>query len=165
MKQYFEHLKTVEEVKRWYRHLAQEHHPDRGGDLRTMQEVNAQYHAKLRALNGQESRKEDGSSYQYRYDQAVEEAVANKIAELLALNLPVDCALIGTWLWVSGDTRPWKEQLKTIGFKWHPTRACWFWHEGKWKGGQSRAGLDGLAMRYGYKSVRAGKSSRFEAIE
>ena len=26
--------------------------------------------------------------------------------------------LIGSWIWVSGDTREIKEKLKEIGFKW-----------------------------------------------
>jgi hypothetical protein len=166
MSKYFEHLVTVEEVKRWYRHLAQLHHPDRGGDLRVMQEVNAQYHDALKRLNGTTSRRDDGSEHKYQYDFDVESAVVDKIAAYLGLNLPdVDCALIGTWLWVTGETRPWKEQLKALGFRWHPTRGCWFWHQGKWRGRQSRAGLDGLAMRYGYRAVKGTKSSKFESLD
>jgi curved DNA-binding protein CbpA len=41
--QYFETCNTLEEAKTLYKSLARANHPDTGGDLRTMQEINAQY--------------------------------------------------------------------------------------------------------------------------
>lgn len=40
---WFYECRTFEQGKAKYRKLAQEHHPDRGGDLRTMQEINSQW--------------------------------------------------------------------------------------------------------------------------
>ena len=38
-----QHTVTLEDLKRAYRNLAMKHHPDRGGDVETMKEVNALY--------------------------------------------------------------------------------------------------------------------------
>jgi hypothetical protein len=161
---YFDTLKTVSEIKGHYRRLAQKYHPDRGGDTATMQEINGQYHEALKACNGERTT-DNGKDHVYTYDADLEAGVVEQIARYLACNLPLDCALIGTWLWVSGDTKPWKDQLKALGFKWHATRCVWFWHEGKYKGRRSRVGLDGLAMRYGYSAVKQGKSTRLASLE
>lgn len=40
---WFRNCLTYEQGRAVYRKLAQEHHPDRGGDLLTMQEINAQW--------------------------------------------------------------------------------------------------------------------------
>src|SRR3990172_11738620 len=43
MNKYFDTCNTLEEAKTLYKSLARQNHPDVGGDLRTMQEINAQY--------------------------------------------------------------------------------------------------------------------------
>ena len=40
---YFYNCHTLEEVKRKYKELAMLHHPDRGGNTATMQEINLEY--------------------------------------------------------------------------------------------------------------------------
>lgn len=32
----------------------------------------------------------------------------------------------GTWLWVSGDTKPHREELKRLGLRWAPRRKAWY---------------------------------------
>lgn len=40
---YFNSCKTLEELKKEFRRLAMLHHPDRGGDVETMKQINAEY--------------------------------------------------------------------------------------------------------------------------
>ena len=50
---HFANCTTVEAIKKLYRTLAMRWHPDRpGGDLETMQIINAQYHQALKAADG-----------------------------------------------------------------------------------------------------------------
>lgn len=32
----------------------------------------------------------------------------------------------GTWMWVSGDTKPHREELKRLGLRWAPKRKMWY---------------------------------------
>ena len=126
----FDALHTVGQVKSEYRRLAKLHHPDLGGDTATMQRVNAAYHTRLDRLNGQVSTGSDGKEHTYYYNQAREQAVMDKIAELLSLRLTdITIELIGVWVWVSGDTRPVKESLKSAGMLWHSKRSRWYWRQ------------------------------------
>lgn len=50
MTKYFVNCKTLDELKKVYKHLAQKHHPDVGGDTATMQAINAEYEARFEVL-------------------------------------------------------------------------------------------------------------------
>jgi len=40
---YFENISTLEELRKQYKELLKLHHPDNGGNLEIMQEINAEY--------------------------------------------------------------------------------------------------------------------------
>ncbi|MEO0374336.1 MAG: hypothetical protein AAF329_06815 [Cyanobacteria bacterium P01_A01_bin.17] len=143
---YFAHLHTVETIKSHYRKLAMEHHPDRGGNLAVTQEINRQYHEALQACDGQER---EGRSYRYRAE--IEQELMDKLLELLKLR-SLDIALIGYWIWVSGDTKCNREALKEAGLKWHSKRRCWYYKPQGWaRSRRSDGSLRELARKYGYK--------------
>ena len=153
---YFSKCSTVEEVKSLYRTLAKANHPDLGGDTATMQEINAQYHAALNRMNGQ-THTDGNREYTYTYNRQREQQAMDKIAELLRIKGNIDIYLIGTWVWVMGDTKPVKEQLKAAGCQWHSVRSCWYWraNEYRHKGKMSRGGLEHLAYRYGVEAFQS----------
>jgi len=155
---YFANLHTVEEIKTQFRKLAMEHHPDHGGDPETMKEINCQYQAALKACDGQ---KKDGHSYKYMSD--IEQELMNKVLELLKLR-SIEIALIGYWIWVSGDTRNNKEALKTAGLQWNGNRKCWYYKPQGWKRTQrSNANLSELAAKYGYRGFATADEERLPA--
>lgn len=47
-----------------------------------------------------------------------------KLNELLSGN--VEVKVDRDWAWVSGDTKPIKEDLKELGFRWSPRRKQWY---------------------------------------
>ena len=148
---YFSNCTTPEEIKRRYRELAFQNHPDRGGDTRSMQDINAEYHEALQRANGHTHR--DGEKeYTYRYEYECEQAIIDKISELLKLQMAdVEIWLIGLWVWIVGDTRPYKEDLKTLKCRWHSKRKCWYWKPYEDRSFYSNQSLGNLATRYGAK--------------
>jgi hypothetical protein len=147
---------TVAEIKAKYRQLARENHPDLGGDTEVMQEINRQYEAALKACNGQVSKSADGAEHTYKWDEETERKLMEIIDKLLSLKMEgVSIDLIGIWIWITGETKPYKEALGKNGLKctWHATRKCWYWkpYEGKHWG--SNASLEDLAATYGSTSV------------
>jgi phosphoribosylpyrophosphate synthetase len=96
---YFQNCKTLDDVKSKYRKLAKEHHPDKGGDTKVMQEVNLQYsEAKKRFKNGnysQSNQTYEGGGFAdfmeaFRRHQRVKEVQARKYTHKEAL--PTDYA-------------------------------------------------------------------------
>lgn len=153
--QYFAGCTSVEEIKKHYRELAREHHPDIGGDTATMQAINSQYESALLRQDGTESKGSDGKTHKYYYKADVERAVRDAfIASLKAAkakNVSVESAIIGTWVWVKGDTKPIKDDLKDAGFRWQGHRKAWSFCTTKRrrKHRPSTASLGGLAAQYG----------------
>lgn len=52
----------------------------------------------------------------------------DKIRELQNRNLKVE--LIGTWIWVTGHTYPYKDLLKKYNFKYQKNKKAWSYHKG-----------------------------------
>ena len=159
---YFTKNMTPAEIKAKYRELAMEWHPDRPHNedrqdeaTEQMKAINAAYHAALKAADGHTETGPDGRDHTYRYNAANEEAATKIISELLSLQMEgVDIALIGAWVWVSGNTKQYKNALGRDGLrlKWHSIRAAWYWKPEGWRSKYNdKATLADLAEVYGVK--------------
>lgn len=61
--------------------------------------------------------------------------------------------LVGSWIWISGNTYPVKEEIKAAGFKFHGKKRMWFWHPGEYrKYNNNELGMDEIRERYGTTS-------------
>lgn len=149
-KQYFGECASVQETKTLYRQLAFENHPDTGGSTATMQEINNQYHRKLKNFDGSSFMGFDEKEHYYRYNHDVEQELMDKINELLAFQFDgVLIELVGTWIWVHGETKPYKEELKKAKCKWHSKRHMWYYRRFEYKRKYSGVGFDTLRAMYG----------------
>jgi len=135
---FFKGIKSIVEAKRLYRKLCLNHHPDRGGDLETMKQVNIQYSqfvsncAQFYPEN--EGNETETDNYKYskeEFDQELDrfKTVLDAIMHLDGISIEI----IGDWVWVSGNTKPHKEVLKGLNFKWAPQKSAWNWHDYEWK--------------------------------
>ncbi len=137
MMDYFCNCKTVEELKAEYKRLARKNHPDVGGDTATMQEINRQYEAAFNRANGN--------------DGATTETAADFISIINALMKihGIVCELCGSWIWISGDTRPVKDELKAAGCRWAAKKKMWYWKPaGEYHRG-SNASMEHIRAKYG----------------
>ena len=164
MKNIFEHLQTVEEVKKLYRTKAFEFHPDCGGSDELMKELNNAYHAKLKSLNGQESKDNANKTHQYYYNEKIEQELIEKIYSLQTLRMQnVEIALIGTWLWITGNTKPYAEQLgkNGLGLRFSGEKQAWYFHTGSYHRRSAKSGnFSAMAMKYGYTKLNEFKQEK-----
>ena len=137
-KNYFAGLETPAEINRVYKALSAVFHPDNGGDLETMQELNRQRSAALAAL-------EQGETVTAEAVQEIPAAViglpeksqsTTSLTEALKVLIDkaqavpgVHLELCGSWLWATGNTKPVKDDLKALGFRWSHNKSAWYWRD------------------------------------
>lgn len=150
---------TIEAIKRQYRKLAMENHPDRGGDLRTMQEINAEFDAlRKRYYNVHET--ESGSTYtdenQTSYDNitAQFEAIIERLIKMEGVGIEI----CGSFLWLDGNTYEHKSEIKEMGFRWASKKRRWFLAPEGWKKkGRRELSMGEIRGAYGSERVAAGR--------
>ncbi len=111
-------------LKQAYRAAALKYHPDHGGDERLMKLVNLAFEVL-----------KDGFWTPYEGRSAAKEVplteeVKAKWEEISHFPL-IRAEIIGTWIWVSGQTWRYKKQLKALGFKWSYGKNAYYWHHYK----------------------------------
>ncbi len=67
----------------------------------------------------------------------------------------IEIELCGTWLWVTGETRPVADVLKRNTFRWARRKQAWYFHTGSFSKRGRVMTLDEIRERHG--SVRVGK--------
>ena len=64
--------------------------------------------------------------------------------------------VVGSWLWVWGDTFPHRDALRTAGLRWSSRRQRWHWCPPGRRGyGKSRADFPILEAKYGAEQLTA----------
>lgn len=125
---YFDHCNAKNELKAAYRKLAMKHHPDRGGDEEIMKAVNREYDEVFRRLAEEsgEPLHKDGVNVD-----DLDDGFREVLAKILHID-GIEIELCGAWLWISGDTREHRAELKGAGCRWAPKKQMWYWRpEGK----------------------------------
>ena len=163
----FSHCKSPAETKQYYKKQAFKLHPDRStGNHNLFIEMQAEYLKRLKQLDGQESTGFDKKAHTYYYNEAVETEIMEKITELLNLKAnDLEIELCGVWLWVSGNTKAYKDRLKELKLVWHSRRLKWYFRTGgKRKRKMSKMSMDDIRFAYGSRSFEAEKQEQRRAI-
>lgn len=155
---YFRDCKTAEELKAAYRKLAKALHPDNGGDIEKFKAMKDAYEKAWESLKNTH-RSQDGGYYTATGDKATKETAKDFMDIVDALlgfpGLVVE--LCGRWLWIGGDTKAVKDELKKLGCKWSPKKGLWSWHFPEDSTGKHKA-WDMDRIRDFYGSAVVGRS-------
>lgn len=117
-------IKTLEELKQAYHKLAMRLHPDRGGSVEQMQALNNEYDILFQKVKNTHYSHTRQTVYSCPTDEQPED-FRSLIDELIKID-DIKIEIIGCFLWVSGKTRPQKEQLKRLGLRWSRDKQKWY---------------------------------------
>lgn len=114
----FKNVEGINEAKKIYKTLAKKLHPDVGGDEESFKLLNSIYTDLIEH--------KIYFSNDFKIDVELE-----KVISLILHFENITIELVGSWVWVSGDTKEIKEKLKELGFKWASKKKMWFYGEMK----------------------------------
>ena len=137
-------LHTVAELRAEYKRLLIKHHPDNGGKVSDMQEINAEYDHLFAHMSHENSTDGQSSTYDNKAENEEFKVILNAIS---GFNMTVE--IIGSWIWAF-DSYPYKDKLKALNFKWCSRKKAWTWHSEPYRRYHSKEmSLDSIRQKYG----------------
>ena len=137
----FKGVEGINEAKKIYKNLAKKLHPDMvGGDEESFKLLNAIYTDLIEH--------KIYFSNDFKIDVELE-----KIISLILHFENITIELVGSWVWVSGDTKEIKDKLKELGFKWASKKKMWFYGEMKGRNPQEKS-MEEIKSKYGSETLK-----------
>lgn len=171
---YFNNVNALEDLRRQYKELLKKYHPDNPqGSTEACQEINAEYDRLFKVLKDKHESKSDKTAdstntkqseysknmYDWENDKALRE-VLQKIINFDGIEIEI----VGAWLWVSGNTYIFKDELKEIGFKWASQKKQWYFHTDAYrKRSRKSLSMDDIRNYYGSTKVQTDSRVLLEA--
>ena len=118
-------IESSEDLKKQYRRLAFELHPDRGGEPEQFKAMGNEYEALFKTY-GSIFKTKDGETYPKEKNESSNK-FKNIIDSIIRYNVNID--VVGSWIWVYGsETYSIKEVLKSMGFNWAKGKKKWYYN-------------------------------------
>lgn len=173
MKTYFSNVQTLDELRKQYRDLLKEYHPDNGGSEEETKAINVEYERLFKTLKDKHTWQQDNTAdnktdsktsydnmrYSFEEDELLREMLQRVI------HLPdITIEIIGNWLWISGNTYQYRKELKELGFKFAGQKKSWYWHSDTFrKRSHKKLSMDDIRNYYGSTEVETEKRKRITA--
>lgn len=153
-RRYFTNPQTLEELRKEYKRLLKQFHPDnRGGSTEATQEINVEYE-ELFAILKLRATKADDKKAAYEYDNKMDELLRAALNAVISID-GIKIEIIGCWIWISGNTYDIKDTLKVAGFRWIAKRKLWAFHSEPFrKKSKEEKSMDELRTYYGSQTIK-----------
>jgi len=149
IKKEFEGITGLNEAKKVFKRLARLLHPDVGGSEEEFKILKNVYDdiVEHKIYFSNES----------KFDIELEKI----ISQILHFeNITID--VVGSWIWLSGETKVIKDTLKDIGFKWASKKKMWYYGEMKGRSHKEKS-LDEIKGKYGCTTVKSKSKLKLSA--
>jgi curved DNA-binding protein CbpA len=149
---YFQNCKTAEELKKAFHKEAVRLHPDNGGSAEEFKNMKAEYERMFEKLKNIH-KTASGETYEKETSTQTAAEFADIIEKIIHME-GCKIEIIGAWVWVSGNTFQYKDQLKELHFFYSKTKKSWY-HNGAEKKTHRKGHytMDQLRDRFGSEDI------------
>lgn len=158
MTHYFDTCATLDELKKAYRTLCKELHPDANPDRDTtalFQDLAAQYEKAFERLRYIRTRA-DGTTYTRDTTETAQD-FPRAVSAIISL-AGIDIEICGSFIWVSGDTYTHRATLKALQYRYCAKKRMWYYdtdpvNRARHKKTGGATPMEKIRERYGSVSV------------
>jgi len=152
---WFYNPKSLEDLKRQYHKLIMKHHPDKGGNVEDMKEINAEYDMFFEQLKNVHENA-NGDTYKSNTEPTeTPEEFKHIISRLISIE-GIQIEICGSWIWITGNTYPNKNILKELHFGFSRSKKAWYYHSEPYhKRGKKTFTLNEIRDLYGSEVVKS----------
>lgn len=143
-------ISTIEELKKKYRTLILKFHPDcYNGTDHNMKEINNEYEIVFKMITEREKFQGKANNNGGSVNDGFREVI------LKIINLEgIEIEICGSWIWVSGNTKPHKDIFKVNGFMWRSKKCMWSWNPPEAKTYNKKAmSMEHIREKYGSEKI------------
>ena len=152
MIKYFKNVETVEDLRKEYKRLVFQLHPDKGGNEEAFKEMINEYEKLFKILPKTKTNKKEKTEKTIN-DLKMDKELRETLESILQFK-DIEVEVIGSYLWVYGNTYPIKEQLKALKFFWSKGHKCWMWNGQEKKYYKKSTNKNAIVDKYGSTSYK-----------
>lgn len=142
----FVSVSGINEAKKIYKTLDKKLHPDVGGSEKEFKILNAVYTDFIE------------HKIYFSTESKIDLELEKIISQILHFeNITIE--LIGSWIWISGNTKEVKDKLKELNFKWASKKKMWYYGEMKGRNPKQKS-MDEIKGKYGSKTFKSKEKNK-----
>ena len=149
IKKEFENITGLNEAKKVIKRLARVLHPDIGGSEESFKILKNVYDDIVE------------HKIYFSSDAKFDIELEKIISQILHFE-DIIIEVVGSWIWLSGETKVIKEKLKDLNFKWASKKKMWYYGEMKGRSHKEKS-LDEIKGKYGCEIVRTKQRVKLSA--
>lgn len=158
---WFKDCKTAEDGKKRYHQLSREHHPDNGGSADIMKDINAEFSDWWKRFKDIHTSPK-GTTYHSEKETTETAEMFIDIIDKLSRLHGVEVEICGSWLWLSGNTYCYREELKSFGCRWSQGKKKWYWTTDPFIRKKSRMTMEDIRRVYGSEMVHMNRKPELD---
>ncbi len=149
IKKEFENVTGLNEAKKIFKKLARELHPDVGGSDEEFKILKNVYDDIVE------------NKIYFSNETKIDLELEKIISQILHYeNITIE--IVGSWIWLSGETKAIKDKLKELNFKWARKKKMWYYGEMKGKNPKQKS-MEEIKSKYGCTTLKTQEQKKLSA--
>lgn len=151
-----------EDLKKDYLKLVKELHPDNKGNEEDFKTLQNEYIEALKKVCNKHFNKNNEI---YNTNINIDDDNFLNIINNLVIYNDLYIELIGSWVWITGNTKKHKEKIKALGCRFSKNKLCWYYHTGNYyKRNSENYTIENLRAKFGSIKVVYNELKKIERV-